>query len=249
MIERITEYPGYLIRFSPDKPSRKAILLLHGFPAARGVKNLDIADYLCRHVGHNVYILHYKGLGESRGTFLFTPAVQEAVNAAESILNDHGMSLDTVIGHSWGGLVALNVAHQISHIKKLVLLSPLCELSKENTLYEWFVEGVKEDWPGIYGALSRAEVEADVVKVADQYAPYSIAPKIPKTVSVHVIQSKQDDTTPPEATKVLCTKFVRKPEYLELDLDHSFTQDRPLLGRTIASLLKSSSPLPSAVGA
>lgn len=240
MIERVTDYPGYLIRFRPERPSRRAILLLHGFPGYRNVKNLDLADCLHRHFQRDVFLLHYQGLGENRdASFGFTSALHEVFAVVDRLVDKEGFEPLTVIGHSWGGLVTVNTAAERSaKVRTAILLSPLCNLDPKQGLYDWIVRGVRDEVPGIYGQRTDAEVLADIEQVRREFSPMEQVAKFAPDLRFGIIQAAQDETTPASATKALVARCARRPVYQELDLDHSFSQNRRQLAETVIRLLE-----------
>ncbi len=239
MIERLVNYPGYLIRFPSRTDSKKAILLLHGFPANKNVKNLDLAYWLHASLDATLYLLHYRGLGESPGNFKFTDALNEAVEVVDFIRNDQGQTLSGVVGHSWGGLTAMHVAKERGQFfEKLVLVSPLSAIEENDPLANWIIRDVRTECPGVYGNLSEADIKQDLATISEKYQPRELVKMIPATVEVTLIQSSQDETTPAVKAKALLEFFRRAPTYLELDLDHSFSQNRELLSRKIMACFK-----------
>jgi pimeloyl-ACP methyl ester carboxylesterase len=145
----------------------------------------------------------------------------------------------SVIGHSWGGLVAVNIAHQIPQcVKQIVLLSPFCHASSSDPLYSWLIDGVDADWPGVFGNLTREEVLQDLEEISKDNFPLLLAPKLSPTLPIGIVQSLRDETTPASTTKLFCSLLLTPPTYKELDLDHSFTEDRLLLADTVAELLR-----------
>lgn len=240
MIERILDYPGYLIRFRPEKASDRPILLLHGFPAVRATKNLDLADWLFRHFDRDVYLLHYRGLGESPGNFRFSASIDEATAVAKRLAGGDSPTRNlTVVGHSWGGFVATNVAARLpDRVRALVLLSPFVAPGAPGPSEDWFVEDVRKELPTVFGTQTEAEVRADWDRVKATSLPATVAASLADDLPVGVLQSKPDDVTPASKTKALLPKLPGTPLYRELDLDHSFSQDRRGLARELASMLE-----------
>ncbi len=240
MIERVTDYPGYLIRFRPEQPSRRAILLFHGFPAYRNVKNLDLADCLYRHFQRDVFLLHYRGLGENRdGVFRFTDALHEAFAVVDRIVDKDGFEPITVIGHSWGGLVAVNAAAtRPQKIHVVLLLSPLCDLDPKQGLYPWVLHGVRQEVPDVYGDRSEADIVTDIEAVRREFSPMEKVPNLAPHLRFGIIQARQDESTPAAATKAMAARFARAPLYRELNLDHSFREDRRALANEVIGMLE-----------
>lgn len=239
MIKRVTEYPGYLIQFSADAPTENAILMFHGFPATRGVKNLDIADYLHHHYKQDVYLLHYRGLGESLGVFKFTDSLNEASRVIEMLTENGRHKKIRLVGHSWGGLVSLNAADRHSAlIESIVLISPFCDVQKSDPLYDWFVNDVRTELRHIFGNMTEAEIEKDFDVILENHLPKFIAPRLSASLPIGIVQASRDDVTPTATLKTVLPLFKTHPKYIELDQDHSFTQNRKELAETVIRLMK-----------
>jgi pimeloyl-ACP methyl ester carboxylesterase len=238
VIERLTDHDGYLIRFSSGKPSPRAVLFLHGFPAHRGVKNLDLAQWVHEETGETTYVLHFRGLGESRGTFGFCDSVREATAVFDRLVSRERHQTVALVGHSFGGMVALNVAHtRPTHTDVAVLLSPLCYMEEGDPIYRWILEDSPKDWPGVFGTKTRSELVADMNEIGQKHLPSVLAPQISEGLRLAILQSATDDVTPALRARAILPSFRRPPEYLELPLDHSFTQDRALLARHVTRIL------------
>jgi pimeloyl-ACP methyl ester carboxylesterase len=236
MITRVTDYPGYLLRLCEGPATEKAILFFHGFPATRGVKNLDLADLVQREVRQDTYLLHYQGLGESPGAFKFTDSIAEASRVVQMIAQDHKELC--LVGHSWGGLVAMNMAQRHPEkIRSVVLLSPFCDVKKTEPLYDFFINKAREDF-NVFGNQTEADVIRDFDVVLENHLPKFMAPKLADHIRVSVIQAGRDDVTPPATAKVLLPLFKKAPTYIELDQDHSFTQSRKELAEALTRLIK-----------
>jgi pimeloyl-ACP methyl ester carboxylesterase len=238
MITRVTDYPGYLLRLCEGPATDKAILFLHGFPANRGVKNLDIADCVQREFQHDTYLLHYKGLGESPGAFKFTDSIEEASRVVELIMRDKAHKELRIVGHSWGGLVATNIAQRHpDKVRSIVLLSPFCGVKKSEPLYDWFINRAREEF-NIFGDQTEADVIRDFDFVLENHLPKFMAPKLADHIKVSVIQAGRDDVTPPSNMKATLPFFKTVPTYVELDQDHSFSQSRKELAETVAKFIQ-----------
>lgn len=239
MISRVTDYPGYLIRFGEETLKDKAFLFFHGFPSTRGVKNLDLADHLNRQFNRDSYILHYRGLGESPGVFKFTESLAEASRVIEMLGQEDKHKELCLIGHSWGGLVAINMAQQHpDKVRKVILLSPFCDIKKSDALYDWFVTGVRNEFKNIFGEQTEEDIAQDFDRIMTNHLLKIIVPKLPSHLQVSIIQASRDDVTPASTMKSVLPLFAKAPTYVELDQDHSFTQSRQELAETIAELLK-----------
>lgn len=103
------------------------VVLLHGFPGNE--KNLDLAQVL-RRAGWNVLYFDYRGSWGSPGDFSFTHCIEDAqaavawlrdpVNAAKYRVDPQTLVL---VGHSMGGMIAIEAGAQDTGIKAIVGIS------------------------------------------------------------------------------------------------------------------------------
>ena len=237
MIERVLNHPGYLLRFRSTQPGGHAFLLLYGFPAARGTKNLDLADQLFRHFDRDVYLLHYRGLGESPGGFRFTASIEEAEDVARHVAGANRRPRRVVlVGHSWGGLVATNVAaRRPGCVAGLVLLSPFVTPGAEE---HYLVHEVRRELPSVFGAASDDEILEDWERIKAKHLPRLVAPRLAGDLPIAILQSQVDPLTPAERTRALLPLLPGSPLYEEIALDHSFTEDRGWMTRTVIALIE-----------
>jgi pimeloyl-ACP methyl ester carboxylesterase len=137
------------------------LLLLHGFPGNE--QNLDLAQ-AARRAGWNVLTLHYRGSWGSPGTFTFTNAAHDAVEALgwlNATPNVTKYRIDTsaivVAGHSMGGFMAAYAAANDRAVAGLFLIDPwdpaqtVAALSTEQGKAAW-KEEVAGDLPPLNGA-------------------------------------------------------------------------------------------------
>lgn len=105
------------------------ILLLHGFPGT--ALNLDIASKL-QQVGYNVLVIHYRGAWGSQGSFSFLHSLEDVqatltfIRKAD-VASEHRIDTSKIIliGHSFGGFLALKTASVDPTIQHVAALSPV----------------------------------------------------------------------------------------------------------------------------
>lgn len=225
-VERVQDYDGYLLRF-PGADAARAIVMFHGFPAHRNTRNLDLAIELSRRTQASIYFLHYRGLGESLGDFSFTAAVAEGVALVERVVNREKHTSVALFGASFGGLVALNAAREhAGDVQRVLLASPLLDMSEDAPLFPWLVDGVRKDVAGIFGERSPAEVRADARLLLQNHLPSRFGQELDAELEVTVLQSASDDVTPAEVARRVVPTFAAKTTYEELATDHSFQENR-----------------------
>jgi pimeloyl-ACP methyl ester carboxylesterase len=145
----------------------------------------------------------------------------------------------TLVGHSWGGLVATNVARELPEtIRRIVLLSPFCHTERGSPLYAWFQTEVRRDCPGLFGDMSEQAIHADFEKILGAHLPSSLFRELDPRLEVKIIQAELDDTTPAAQIRALLPEFAVPPEYVELKMDHSFSQDREALARRVLAMVE-----------
>jgi pimeloyl-ACP methyl ester carboxylesterase len=108
--------------FYPNQDNYKGqVAILHGFPGWV-TKNYDVAEVLSLS-GYLCYVPHHVGTGLSKGSFNFIKSRNWTGDFLNFLRNlNPGLPL-TVIGHSWGGYLALYHSSLCNH--KLFLMAPL----------------------------------------------------------------------------------------------------------------------------
>lgn len=224
--------------------SANACLMLHGFPAAtppspQVEKNQDIAARIANSLRMDVYLNHYRGLGKSEGRFSFRRSIEDSLKLAQLLLDKHKYRSLNILGHSWGGFVAMNVAHRLNAFGgKMILLSPLNLIPPEPVLKQVLAtvcEGVSIDFEsgGIDGAVS------ELLSIAEDSNPRTIAPALNWTTGpITIIQALNDDEVSVESTRKFVNLFPHGVKYIEFDSDHKFSINREHLINLIIARLK-----------
>ena len=103
------------------------IIMLHGFPGV--VMNFDIATSL-HQSGWNVLVINYRGAWGSKGDFSFTNSLEDVFATIKYIKQDDvaienrvDVNRIALIGHSFGGFLALKTASLDPSIKTIVSMS------------------------------------------------------------------------------------------------------------------------------
>jgi len=238
---RPRQYPlktisSYVLAFTgSDKPSRESVLFFHGFPANVGNKNADVASAINLKTGNDVFLLHYRGLGESPGVFSFSESVRESLRVVEDLVRQNKYQKIHIVGHSWGGLVALNAFRQLHERKgRLILLSPFSSFPDRSGIAE-VVRAVRAELPEVFGKRSDDEVIADIHRAESEFGPDQFIDQL-ESKEITVVQASQDSEVPPSLTRTFLSKFRTPPKYVELDQDHSFFRDRDELIRAVLSV-------------
>lgn len=114
----------HIVDLAPPKPSGETLLLLHG--ASGNLKDQQESIGRALAARHRVILVDRPGHGYSDrlgGREMASPARQ--ADAIAEALDRKGIGRVTVVGHSWSGALATNLAlDHPGHVAGLVLLSP-----------------------------------------------------------------------------------------------------------------------------
>ncbi|EKD51334.1 MAG: hypothetical protein ACD_62C00281G0005 [uncultured bacterium] len=237
---------NYTVKFSgANSPSPEACLFLHGFPAASREfpmqeKNQDIAAAIAQHLGMDSFVTHYRGLGLSKGRFSFIDSIEESCVVASTLVRTFDYRKVHLVGHSWGGVVALNVFERLaSRQGNLILLSPFTVFPDRATLKQVLISLCASETIDFKYANMDLIVE-ELGKVEEKYNPQQLASRIIEAGGkVLLIQAIHDDEVPASVNRAFCSRFPTGIEYAEIDTDHKFSRNRDqLLSMLIRKLRK-----------
>lgn len=145
------------------------IIMFHGFPGV--ITNLDIASELHQN-GWNVLVINYRGAWGSQGNFSYSNALED-VQATISYIKQNNVALENridierigLIGHSFGGFLALKTASLDTSIKAVASLSPanlglFVHMIEQNPAIEAQIyEGIKESTFFLNGCTAESIME------------------------------------------------------------------------------------------
>lgn len=222
------------------KPQASAYLFLHGFPATKGTKNQDIAEALTRATGIKCYVLHFRGLGASEGHFSFVDTLEEARTVAAHLINQYGIKTLNIVGHSWGGLVGIDLFQTLPQKNRgqLILMAPFSEFPQDASIRNW-LNTIEQNKQVKFSNETLGFATQNFYAVETLRSPLSNLQNI--QLSQHqivIIEAKDDPEVPNAATKNLAAYFNSFPTFITLDLDHSFLNDRNLIIETVVTNAK-----------
>ncbi len=219
-----------------ELPSEKTYILFHGFPAQIGNRNQDIALAIHQATGSDVYMLHYKGLEPSDPQFSFVYSVEESEIFIAELLKKYNYKKINIIGHSWGGLVAINVAATIDKkLDQLILLNPF-NTFPEKPVLEYITDEVGKSYPHIFTGLSKTNIMLDLEVAQNQNNPKLFVQDI-QAESIVVIQSIEDNEVPVETTRSFI-QHIPKAKYIEIDSNHDLSINREMVLKLILDNLR-----------
>lgn len=238
MKESATKISGkYVLLIQADTTlgkTKEVYFFLHGVPAI-GYKNEDIARAVTAHTGQDSIVIHYRGLGNStEGSIIrdfdFTESVKDSIEYAAMLAGQY--SIIHVVGHSWGGCIALNIFRQLKPEQRgqLVLLAPFTEFPKDGSVEAWLVPMSAD---GRIPLRMGLDARTNFFEVEKIYPPKQDISKIcSKNNQVFLIEAKDDPDVPNQHTEILYQLLLKNPFQIGrcfLADDHLFKSDRPAL--------------------
>jgi len=215
------------------KGARDAIVLLHGFPADT-TKNEDIAESIRAELGADVYIPHQPGLGDCPGTFSFEGALLAMEELLADIVTRHDYRSIVLLGHSWGGFIALHLATKAVHPNiRLVLLSPLFVFPASDD-----IRGILEDFANARGLLKNdAQYVEKLLAETERLRGVRLQPPSHLAGRIYVYHGEQDEVIPAASTRLLAAHLPPDSLVEFVNDDHWYTETRAILrGRIVAWL-------------
>ena len=212
---------------------------LHGFPAVRSKQNVEIAERLAEQLQSRVEVLFYSGLGIAPGIFRFQDCLREVTAHFRELVQKHpDRSLD-IVGHSWGGFLALAMAQVepvAARLRKMVLISPLLRFAPLASATVGIYEYVRTNPELHFGEVS--ELAADYVAVSERSPAAGMIQNLPSKLDLLFLQSRPDEVTPAAVAQEHLPLFPCSTEFELVENDHGFMTDRRGVADRIALFLK-----------
>ncbi len=218
--------------YKSSSPADEAYLFLHGFPAVRG-KNEDLAEAIAETVDKDVYLIHYEGLGQSKGDFSFSRSIEASKDFAEYLLQKNRYQKLHLVGHSWGGLVAVNLKYFLREkIGELIFMAPFTNLPNEEKARA-ILNYTKAEYPNIADHLDVEKLVLELSQIRENSHPWKIAKKLDMSPNqILILQGLNDDEVEPRDTRYFAELMPAGSTYIESDDDHGFS-DRLRLKSTV----------------
>ena len=232
-------YGQILIPSSKFTGKRPCVLMFHGF-AGFGRFD-DVGQALCR-AGCVVVIPHHRGAWGSRGKYLISNCVQDAVALVKYVKTpafQEKYRIDTeavfLVGHSMGGNTVLNAAVEVPGVRGIVMIAP-CDIgnmfksmSKEQMRLFMVDNGLE-----VLHTAGFDAVYGDLAAHADQYAFPEAAAKL-KNIDLFLAIGEWDSCI----SNDLLEKFyaaARENNSIKLSVCKSYKARHGLMGaRTLLS--------------
>lgn len=216
-------YCDCLFYSSYGSGSNHAFFFFHGFPSNTG-KNEDLACHLAS--SYDVHLMHYAGLGKSRGRFSFLGAVNDAVAFVNHVNRKKNYRHISLLGHSFGGYVSMCVANELGLVENLILLAPVLEVPAPEV-----VAAVVDEFLAEQEGYSAQELRQSIEVIR------GITLKESACANIYVLHGKHDDVLNPTTTREVIRRRNMTVLYEEPDADHWFTDYRTELMDKISTWL------------
>jgi len=222
----------------PSSDSEALItVFLHGFPALHSKQNREIAEVAANSLERETHLLFYAGLGFAPGEFRFQKCLTDVAGYFSELIEKRPKLRIDVVGHSWGGYLALQMANRFpSQIRRMVLMSPLLMFSAINLGVETLQDYARDNSMLTFGDPD--ELALDFVETGRSIPPAELIGRVSEAIEILFLQARNDEITPTRIALNMIDDFKRRPTFEIVDTDHSFVVDRPRLSQRIAAFLK-----------
>jgi dipeptidyl aminopeptidase/acylaminoacyl peptidase len=239
MVERSYKSERFIIKnegekligeiFTPGNTKKPCpgVLVLHGFPGMALII-YDLISALIQE-GYAVMSFHYRGCWGSSGKYSYLGAIRDARKALSIMIGKEGIDRERIatVGHSFGGLVAVNIASGNKKVKTVVALCPVADIEKGFSKARTRMV-LKRGLPFVSDLrIEEALVEWD--ELANKYDPIHHVSKI-STRPFLLVHGNKDDIIPLSCSQALFER-AGKPKRMVIvnDGDHLFSGKRKMV--------------------
>lgn len=216
---------GACFNYTYDQHSADGIFIFHGFPSQKN-RNKDLAHFLFESTKASIFVHHYEGIGESLGKFYFEKSLVAAKNYVDHIKKEFKLKRIHFLGHSWGGFISLNLLSAFAHdLCSLVLYSPFTQIPTNKGIDELAANLMKE-YPNMFFHRTHSNVCAEFKFLQDNYNYPDALRQLHWQRPTLILQAQNDPLTPEEKTRTVLSLLGNNTQYIELGIDHSFTEKR-----------------------
>jgi len=212
------------------------VLVLHGFPGMALII-YDLISALIQE-GYAAMTFHYRGCWGSSGRYSFLGAIRDARKALSILTRREGIDRERIatVGHSFGGLVAVNIASGNKRVKTAVALCPVTDIERGFSKVRTKMV-LKRGLPFVSDLkIKRALTEWD--ELTNKYDPiYHVGRINPRPFLL--IHGNKDDIIPLSCSQALFER-AKKPKRMVIvnDGDHLFSGKRKIVTKKTITWLK-----------
>ena len=156
------------------------------------------------------------------------------INRLRQYVLDHLMGNVSIIGSSFGGLIALHYAHRFGGVEKMLLLAPgLTWLSgglSEEALEQWEKAGTAPVFHKAFGKeiAVRYDLHLDGLRYLEP---------IPPPTPITIIHGQNDKTVPIEPSRAYAADFPDSVHLIEVNADHDLNGHLEFIWEYVQSFL------------
>lgn len=210
---------------------KRPILFLHGF--ASSAQSKKARYFRQRFEGLSQIEYHAVDFNPAPTDFEYVTTTG-LVNRLRQFVLDHDMNPISIIGSSYGGLVAIHYAHRFGGVERMLLLAPgLRWLSgglSEEQLDAWKTAGAS---PVYHQAFQReVPVRYDLHVDGTCY----LTPIQPAAPAI-IIHGKNDTTVPIDDSRAYAAEYPNAVKLVEVEADHDLNGHLDLAWRYVQSFL------------
>jgi alpha/beta superfamily hydrolase len=150
---------------------------------------------------------HYRGCWGSSGDYSFLGAIRDTQKALNLVVDREDLDINnlSIIGHSFGGLIAMLMTVKNDLVKNVAALCPVANMKAELSSHRAKII-LKKGLPFVSGfSMCKAEVEWKTL--TKQYDPIFYVEKITPRPFI-IIHGDKDDIIPLTCSKVLFSKAL-----------------------------------------
>jgi surfactin synthase thioesterase subunit len=208
--------------------SRNSTILLafHGLPGLKSDGNRDLLRKLAQEKQVFSILISYPNL--SNNSFSFLDSTTEILETLSELVLKYKSNRWQVLGHSWGGLLALAaLSRKIISAEQVCLLSPFTRFPQNDQVLLDGLKDLKEEYPLLFGEQKDLlSILAEVRKVEELYAPFRLAAQLPAQTSLYLMQASDDQEVLAVDSKDFLAQCYCRVRYKEIQTDHSFLENR-----------------------
>lgn len=231
--------------FLPGRPGpHPVVVLLHGFPG--NDNQLDLAQAL-RRAGHASVVFHYRGSWGGPGAWSWSNGLADAAAVVDAVRRDARFDPARIVlvGHSYGGFVALHTAAADPGVRAAVSIAgfDFGVAQRESAADPAARLRYRDAWSRQLGALAGTSGEAlveEMLHAGEEWSLPTIAPRLAGR-PVLLVGTGRDLVTPAAVHHAPVADALRAHgallEDTVFDTDHALSDHRIRLARRLLSFL------------
>jgi len=156
------------------------------------------------------------------------------INRLRQYVLDHDLDEFSVIGSSYGGLIALHYAHRFGGVEKMLLLAPAL-----SWLSGWLSEEQLERWKqaGAAPIFHEAFKKEVPIRYDLHLDGLHYLEPVPPASPITIIHGYRDQTVPLQHSRDYAARFPDKVQLIEVDADHDLNVHLEFIWEHVQSFL------------